>query len=199
MHRQPFCCRKMPAAAIAHAQGVMGRMLPIADILKLRKQIRELAVMRNTIISIALSFFAVSIQAAPVTWTIDSPIVAGTFDYDADLNIYSNENISSAVAYDLMHLSFSDANDLTLQGIYLLDLINSTLFNTSLTFDEPLTNVGGTISFAGYWWLPDVCCVEGTYIGTVSATSVVPVPGAIWLFISALAVTSFRKRNFIAP
>ena len=171
---------------------------------------------RNITTILLFSQFSLPSLAAFVTWDLydvtlsDGQTVTGSFDYDADFNIYQNIAIStsgsgsvSAMNIDRTLFSFSDGATLNDSAPFTGDII----FVFKLT--EAMTNAGGTIdirtvSGSGNAVNPFFECTQsdcrraaanstnglidisytGGYIQAPVTT--VPIPAAAWLFGSAI-------------
>jgi len=157
-------------------------------------------------------------QSAPIHWTLtgvvfdDGDELAGSFAYDADSNTFSDVAISliqdSEVSFTYTALfaggstavAFVEAggSDLTDQGYLQLGF-----------YQFPLTNAGGAISLVDPMdpaasqdgVCLDITCssvsfgrtvVAGAIIGT---PAIVPVPGAAWLFGSAVGLMGAMRRK----
>ena len=151
-----------------------------------------------------------SIQAAPVTWTVDSLLFddggtgSGTFSYDADTNTYSNINISTTAGSAFGGANYTSvvsfapisANYLTVMVAPLEGLPGLELF----FFTTGLTNNGGTFQIAipsrealcGQECMFPASTLRYVASGQISA---VPVPAAVWLFGSALAGLGWQRRK----
>ena len=112
--------------------------------------------------ALALLMMASGAWAAPVTWTVDATFVIGdlygTFDYDADTDVYTNIFVAIDSTDGILHNStFYDAygyqDGVDLEGItgtggYRLD--------ANLRFATSLTSSGGTValgpgSYVHFW------------------------------------------------
>ena len=137
--------------------------------------------------------------------------LTGSFVYDADTNTYSEILIKSEAGSYLWfgNIYSEDARTRwsapiespTDSGVILnaytdcFDLFCET--SLSLSYGSALTNVGGTIVLSGQEDHVEFglgvggsrYIVSGSLVGTV-----VPIPAAIWLFVSALAVFGWRRK-----
>ena len=154
-----------------------------------------------------------SVQAAVVTWTVNGTFVdggtmTGTFDYDADSNMYSNISITTTNyapaccgaqfggtyttpftfgSLDESHF-FAETNA-SVGGNFLI---------LQLDFLSDLTNAGGVVNI-------DVNSNNSIEIVTSfeairnlmpgATVSAVPIPAAVWLFGSALAGLGWLRRK----
>lgn len=166
--------------------------------------------------------FAASAQAATVTWTLSDVTfsgggtASGSFNYDADTNLYSNFSVSTTATplnpgdgepkltwgtatSCASYFSASSASELQCQN-------DSTEFSLTLAFASDLTNAGGSILLqpaSGRFGskerrgLPTQNEVDSRSIltGSVMASAVVPVPAAVWLFGSGLGLLGFVSRK----
>ena len=121
-------------------------------------------------------------EAAVVTWTVNdvfiegdglSGTVDGSFDFDAETEIYSNININGVTSnYDFaLIVSGSSATSLgLLEGVSVIQF----------KFNSALTNAGGTIGVdVTEVLLSGPAGLLGS--GTITAPTI-PVPPAVWLF-----------------
>lgn len=161
---------------------------------------------------------ASSANAVPVQWTLqdvlldDGTSVAGSFVFDRDTFQTTNIDITTqdGPVYVGRHYGACNvANMVTSCGPVgirvfeqaLPDLTDEWVF--SLWTDGEMTNVGGTLilrtDFGGESVCLDADCnpssprrgiVEGSIVGQV-----VPVPGAVWLFGSALGAVAWLRRR----
>jgi len=154
-----------------------------------------------------------SVQAAPVTWTLndvgfdDGEILEGSFTFDADTNSYSNVYIySSDYSYAgysdtalppfvIWNSIYSSSNENYLGGETAYDFVG--LFILDLRFDSALTNAGGSVSllptsYEGLYQGEFVAFERAVVSGTLSA---VPIPAPAWLFGSALAGLGWMRRK----
>jgi len=133
--------------------------------------------------------------------------IDGSFSYDANTNTYSAVQIDS-LYYPF--ISYSDtflppfvlenglANDNTASGLAAWTIYDAYgYFTLQLDFATALTNAGGNISILPTSREAVTGGIAGTseiYIvsGSVSA---VPIPAAVWLFVSAIAATGFLRRR----
>jgi hypothetical protein len=158
---------------------------------------------------------ATSTQAALVTWTLedvtyeDGTEVAGTFDYDAATNVYSNWNLQTQAGF-ITGFNYNPENS-TDYDSYSKHLEIHTIYgypelerNILLHFESSLTNAGGIVevSVTSPYCYPtsgscevDWFAYEGRRV-TGGRVTAVPVPAAVWLFGSALAGLGwFRRRQ----
>jgi hypothetical protein len=162
--------------------------------------------------------FVASTQAAVVTWTLEDVIfyegpdseaseVTGSFDYDADTDIYSNWNLQTQTGfiagfnYNPENSEASDSNSWHLD-IYTFygDPDIDRFF--SLDFARRLTNTGGTVEIeTPSYCYPATSSCEVDFIAakarriTGGRVSAVPIPAAVWLFGSALAGLGWFRRK----
>jgi hypothetical protein len=157
--------------------------------------------------------FATSTQAAVLTWTLedvtfeDGTEVTGTFDYDADINAYSNWYLQTQTGF-ITGFNYNPGNSaasesysthLEIYNVYGYPDIERIFM---LDFASLLTNAGGTVEIATYiYCYHGTSSCEGDFIeykarrisgGRVSA---VPIPAAVWLFGSALAGLGWMRRK----
>jgi hypothetical protein len=159
--------------------------------------------------------FATSTQAAVVTWTLEDVTfsegseVTGTFDYDADINAYSNWYLQTQTGfitgfnYNPGNSAYEDSysKHLEIYSLYGYPDIDRVIL---LQFASSLTNGGGTIEVnetRPYCYPTSGSCevdwveYNGRHV-TGGRVSAVPIPAAVWLFGSALAGLGwFRRKN----
>ena len=175
--------------------------------------------MRSIIIAI-LFFISATVNATPVTWTVnnaffgDGTQLTGSFTYDSSTNTYSNVDIqtswwdygasgyvhdysTSTALFVTEELEFSLGNECEWRDTS----THFSCFTLDMQFAEALTNAGGIVAlsssapFSGEaeWdWLNNAMGRGILAGGTVSA---VPVPAAAWLFGSALAGLGWLRRK----
>jgi hypothetical protein len=162
--------------------------------------------------------FATSTQAAVVTWTLegvtfdDGTEVTGTFDYDADTDVYSNWNLQTQTGF-IAGFNYNPGNS-TASDSYSSHLEIYTFYGDpdndrffSLHFASSLTNAGGTVEVeTPSYCLPTSSSCEVDFVDakargvTGGRVSAVPIPAAVWLFGSALAGLGwFRRRQTAEP
>lgn len=186
--------------------------------------------MRSQLIFTILLAFACSVQAAPVTWHLNGVVLeqqqpdstfeltslTGSFDYDADTNMYSDVFIQSEYGYYFVGTTYTE-NAGTLNKLSAVESPSSggVIFNVGapqldcpgycdyvliLSFGSALTNSGGTVSLDGQEALDGgpgwgIFTDRDIISGSVST---VPVPAAFWLFASALAGLGWtRAKNTV--
>jgi len=168
---------------------------------------------------------------ASITWTLnnvtfdDGATAAGTFDYDATANFYSNINISvtgfviqgeygsldDTDPYTYIPDTISDTDD-SLLAFDDLDFTSAAddcdaeicIRFTNMTFSSPLTGAGGFIPLQiGDGSLEVMTKLGGSDLdvhsivsGSVSAAAVlIPIPAAVYLFGSALGLLGWSRRK----
>jgi hypothetical protein len=164
--------------------------------------------------TVPLLLVAASLQAAPVTWQIDSLLFDdggsghGSFTYDANTNIYSDIYIVTTQGSVLDGAVYEDLNPSgIISGPTYLIMVESIepdmtgVPGMQFGFATELTNAGGTISLAGpsfETFCGDLNCfttAEPRRSLVVGQISSVPVPAAVWLFGSALAGLGWMRRR----
>jgi len=98
----------------------------------------------NALLLILLAHSAAS-TAAPIVWTFDSTSLmspSGQFTFDASTSTYSDVNIVGFLLDDYVSAS-GTALSLTSNGDFFGDLL-------SISFNAPLTDLGGTVAFTGF-------------------------------------------------
>jgi len=182
--------------------------------------------MRKLFAAAVIAAFSVSANAAPLTWTIhdvyldgsdeyhNEGVVSGTFDYDANTNVYSNINITVTAGGGVNEQSnwepwgqpWDAADDLNLERPHTADcdiIIGNPdpfafcISDLNFSFETGLTNAGGIVEIdhveATVYELDNIY-ERFAFSGTVSA---VPVPAAVWLFGSALGGLGWMRRRKI--
>jgi hypothetical protein len=151
-------------------------------------------------------------SAIPVEWTVDGVktqfggSLTGSFTYDADLNLYSNVNITYANSGYSHGQQLEGTATTADPSSGLTRFITGTYDTTatggsasmSLVFNSPYptpregaahymsTNAGSVVSRHGYY----DTIISGRVIG-----SIVPIPAAVWLFGSGLALLGWFRRT----
>ncbi len=155
----------------------------------------------RTVLGVILLFVVGSAQAAVVTWSLNDVVfedlgtATGSFDYDADTNVYSDVAIlttawssHSATSYSGLEFGFTRGigTERTACGPEEGECRLELLF-------EPLTNAGGVRALTGFEEA-EFFGGDRRYViaGTLSA---VPLPAAVWLFGSALAGLGWMRRR----
>ena len=167
---------------------------------------------------LAVCLTALPVSAAPLLWTIDSPLVlnsgatvTGSFVYDADLGLHSSLLLTTSGSsadglYDALVTPTGSGGGLIAATDALVDWTGAT--SLDLGFTSALTNAGGTVSVfsVGIATCDNSLCSSLTLhpsdqasifsgdVGTVTA-SPVPVPAAALLFGSALGLLARIKRR----
>jgi hypothetical protein len=160
--------------------------------------------------------FATSTQAAVVTWTLegvtfdDGTEVTGTFDYDADTDVYSNWNLQTQTGWlagfnynpesSAVEAFDSYSKHLEIYTSYGYPDIDRVFL---LHFASSLTNGGGTVEVTDTrpYCFPTSSSCEIDFIDnkgrrvTGGRVSAVPIPAAVWLFGSALAGLGWFRRK----
>jgi len=155
-----------------------------------------------------VSFLSPALQAAAVTWTLegitfdDSGTATGTFNYDADMNTYSDINITTQGGdtlnfggkyTQLFTEAASNSGELKTETFPCGTIAGSCVFG--LNFATNLMNAGGSINILA----DNAISIEGFYGPTRNiisgSVSAVPVPAAVWLFGSALAGLGWLRRK----
>jgi hypothetical protein len=152
------------------------------------------------------------VHAAPVTWVIsdavfsDGGTLTGQFDYDADINTYTNIYIQSS-AKTLPTGDGVNTGTTSISGIYTAidqfgNPVNASALSLeqlyfpeytlefALFFETALTGAGGNALLSGTEAFFGNCpsCDPGVTRSLIAGqVSAVPVPAAVWLFGSALA------------
>lgn len=167
----------------------------------------------KNLISVILLLGWDSAFAVPVAWSVDvlfdnDETAIGTFDYDADTNVYSNISIIwdhwvsgpvPTTEFNFIHPYFPLPP--TSEGVMFSEGASCCYgYGLNLRFGTSLTNSGGVISLepsAGNGVF--VMNTNGTgslnwqiASGTVSA---VPIPAAVWLFGSGLGLLGWIRRR----
>ncbi len=174
--------------------------------------------------AIAALFVSAGASGASVTWTLQDVVfdsgatATGSFDFDADnfINPYSGFDITitgwepdgifgpqdvdpfvyttgnaSASGYSVV--SFVDQN-----GGGLVCPAAACTRRLTLWFDSPLTNEGGTVSLTFLDRSAEAMTALGYAVNhsiTSGTVTTVPVPGAVWLFGSALGLLGWIRRK----
>ena len=140
--------------------------------------------------------FANGAFASTVTWTLenvtfqDSGTAIGSFDFDADSNIYSNINISTTSGSSFGGTSYTAYSVGSQSQLFL----GNGSYDLFLGF-TPLTNAGGTSSITGFGEQVFGGAPLRPITGGSLTASVVPIPAAAWLFGSALGVLGWIRRK----
>jgi hypothetical protein len=188
--------------------------------------------MRSFFMIISFMLFSFSAYAIPVRWELPptepfagvfgssdfiNPTFAleGSFDYDADTNVYSNIEItrsdtSRVLTQTSCYFGCSDQTGLTFGFVGTYDFETGAQVREyyRMAFDAPLTNAGGAVSLIIGSQFIDCDAYEGcdggidteegplaTLGGATIVGNVVPIPAAVWLFGSALAGLGLLKRK----
>jgi hypothetical protein len=167
--------------------------------------------------------FMQSAVATPVTWTLngvtfsDDTTASGSFTYDADLNIYTNVEITTTFndwpdgavpytfEYEVHDSGVISDTQLYVQDLYTLQtdpVLITKSYALLIDFDQPLTNGGGEVALVGaikdFQEYAEFSMTGGDQAAIVAGTvTAVPVPAAIWLFGSALAGLGWMRRKQI--
>jgi hypothetical protein len=160
--------------------------------------------LRVCIIAVLLSFTAGAAQAVPVTWTLqdwtfnDGGSASGSFVYDADTNNFSDMFIATTNGTERTGVIYSEAisgGNTAFSAVPFAgfpSLVSSP--NLMVMFADQLTNLGGVVGvFMGQ---ESTCnnagCTSLTgpirFLGEGASVSAVPIPAALSLFLSGLAV-----------
>jgi hypothetical protein len=167
--------------------------------------------MRSILITM-LVLFTASAQAIPVVWTLadavfdDGGIATGSFTYGADTEIYSDINIVTTAGNQqpiplYPGASYGDLNTNTIPGGHILIYETGTVtdYGLALYWQGGLSNAGGNIALeigntSGHSYEIYLSEFKQRFLtsGTISA---IPIPGAVWLFGSALAGLGWLQRR----
>jgi len=158
-----------------------------------------------------------------VTWEVEDAtlpygdVLTGSFDYDATTNQYSNIDLIHSCAGPCAPYASvappetwvtSDLNEAISSGLFLL---NSASAGLLLTFEQPLTDAGGTDGFAniynpsfvifpmdGYTMEPNIIEFDTGYVQAVAETTTVSEPSSISIgFLGALGLIGVAQRRRI--
>jgi len=161
-------------------------------------------------------FLSSAALAIPVKWTLQSVVFTdggtafGSFIYDADTNIYSGVDITttsgtalSGTVYKFTNptvsgsasiAQFLDADGADLTGARFFGLLPADDLSNELIS----TSING-LDTGEYTCINSTCNtgpgLRGLGSGYITASSVVPVPAAAWLFGSALAGLGWLRRK----
>lgn len=160
--------------------------------------------MKRLIAAVLCFFGPATASAVPIEWAledvffIDNGTASGSFFYDADTGLFSNVAIVTtggapadlyARSTDRLYESLTgDANGASGTDLAYLDGPYLMSFALFLTFDDPLTNAGGTLGVGGYEELTGIdVSAYGTRLVVSGNVSSVPAPAALWPLASGLA------------
>lgn len=159
----------------------------------------------SKLIAIFLFLAVNSAFAIPVTWTINGSFangttVTGSFDFDADTNVYSNLSVTtgSSPNQDLGNGSYSgspfasDSNDFEVEGS--CGQISTWECAIGMSFASDLNEEVEVITILSGYEASAANALQNGLTGTVTA-NVVPIPAAAWLFGSALAGLGWARRK----
>jgi hypothetical protein len=164
--------------------------------------------------TVPLLLLTASLQAAPVTWNIDSLLFNdggsgyGSFTYDADTYAYSDLHIVTTQGGVLNGAVYEDLNPSGISSgpsaLFLVESIEPDMTGVpgmQFIFATGLTNAGGTISITEpsfETFCGDLNCfttAEPRRSLVAGQISSVPVPAAVWLFGSALVGLGWLRRK----
>jgi len=168
---------------------------------------------------LALGMLAAPAGAVPVLWTLtdvqfdDGATAIGSFVYDADLDQFSAVSIETTPGFVpgavYGEVLFGAATDALAIPAGLADLTGAPALQ--LVFQQPLTNAGGVADLAsfvpGFSSFEQTCFDASCFSAGVDRTvltggvigTVVPLPAAGWLFVSALALVWSARRPAARP
>lgn len=136
----------------------------------------------------AQGYLSFDMQVSNDAWSIDanfSPEDGGQVRY-----IFGNSFDGYYPVSDQNSLHIECPDNSCIQADYEATLL--------LEFAAPLTNAGGEIAVSGYFSAVDYPGSEFNYganiAGGTVVANVVPVPAAVWLFVSALGLLGWRSR-----
>ena len=156
------------------------------------------------LVGLAVFLFAGMANAIPVTWTLnnvlfdDGGTAYGSFTYDADINLYSNIDVTTTAGstasgghYDVCHFFYCVASGSETLAVFGLSTDDYAWFG--ITLAGPLSNSGGNVQIQ-----TGPCQTSCEYPGRdviSGSVSAVPVPAAVWLFGSALAGLGWMRHK----
>ncbi|MEM1141606.1 MAG: hypothetical protein AAGI88_03395 [Pseudomonadota bacterium] len=156
-----------------------------------------------------IAYMSIGAQAGPITWNLidvffdDGSEATGSFDFDADIERYSNINIVTPFATYRAPNPASPGNASILIAVIdesLTDFTGTPVL--ALSFESPLSHIGGEINLdtsaiaRSEGICPDIQCsgsdpVRSVISGQVSAS--VPAPSTLLLSCLGLAIIGFRS------
>jgi hypothetical protein len=160
-------------------------------------------------------FLSSAALAIPVEWTLQNVIFTdggtafGSFVYDADTNIYSEVDITTTSGAVLSGTVYKFTNPYISGNASITQFLNAEGDLTGARFfgliplydltNELLSTSINNLDTGEYACSSSSCGggsgLRGVNSGYITATSVVPVPAAVWLFGSALAGLGWFRRK----